>query len=538
MSQKAPSDIPTSLPTRIRARSDAFGAAGILGAIEQMRSPLWIVREGPGGRLGAQIAGEPGAGEPSSELVGQLPPLFPEWLGDRFFCEAHQVRFPYAIGEMAKGLTTAKMVIEAARAGFIGFFGAGGLSPERIEAAVTEIAREVGDRPFGFNLIHSPDEPDLEDAAVDVFLKHGVRRVSASAFMRLSLPVVRYAVSGLHKDPRGRVLRRNYLFAKVSRPEVARRFLSPAPAEMLEALVAAGRISREEAELAKRVPLASDLTIEGDSGGHTDNRPLNVIFPAIAALRDELTAANGYDRPIRLGAAGGLGSPSAVAAAFAMGASYVLTGSVNQVAVESGLGATGKKLLRQAGVADVTMAPSADMFEIGARVQVLKRGTLFGTRAQKLYELYSSLPGIEAIEPAVRAKLEDEIFRMPLDKIWEETEKFWSRRNPRQVERAKAEPKHRMALCFRWYLGQGTRWAIEDVAERRTDFQIWCGPAIGSFNEWARGSFLEEADRCTVAQIGLNLLEGAAQVTRAQQLRAIGVPVPPAAFHFRPRPLA
>jgi trans-AT polyketide synthase, acyltransferase and oxidoreductase domains len=40
-----------------------------------------------------------------------------------------------------------------------------------------------------------------------------------------------------------------------------------------------------------------------------------------------------------------------------------------------------------------------------------------------------------------------------------------------------------------------------------------------------------------VVQIALNLLEGAAVVTRAQQLRAAGVAMPTAAFNFKPRPL-
>ena len=34
------------------------------------------------------------------------------------------------------------------------------------------------------------------------------------------------------------------------------------------------------------------------------------------------------------------------------------------------------------------MAPAADMFEMGVKLQVLKRGTMFPMRAQKLYELY------------------------------------------------------------------------------------------------------------------------------------------------------
>jgi hypothetical protein len=74
-------------------------------------------------------------------------------------------------------------------------------------------------------------------------------------------------------------------------------------------------------------------------------------------------------------------------------------------------------------------------------------------------------------------------------------------------------------------------------AERAADFQIWCGPAMGAFNTWVHGSFLDPIPRQRgVVQVARNLLEGAAVVTRAQQLRSYGVPVPAAAFDFRPRP--
>ena len=69
------------------------------------------------------------------------------------------------------------------------------------------------------------------------------------------------------------------------------------------------------------------------------------------------------------------------------------------------------------------------------------------------------------------------------------------------------------------------------------DYQIWCGPAMGAFNQWTRGSFLEDPSQRGVVQIARNLLQGAAVLTRAQQLRALGVPMPPAAFQYTPRPL-
>jgi PfaD family protein len=211
---------------------------------------------------------------------------------------------------------------------------------------------------------------------------------------------------------------------------------------------------------------------------------------------------------------------------------------VNQAAVESGLGLSGRALLAQAGVADVAMAPAADMFELGAKVQVLRRGTLFAARARRLHELYKSSDSLEQIPAADRARLEQEIFQLPLETVREQTERFWAARDPRQNERATRDPKHRMALCFRWYLGQSSRWAIADDPARRADFQIWCGPAMGAFNDWVRGSFLEDPARRTVSQIGRNLLEGALAVTRAHQLRSCGVPLPAGAFAVAPQPLA
>jgi PfaD family protein len=327
------------------------------------------------------------------------------------------------------------------------------------------------------------------------------------------------------------------VFAKISRPEVARRFLSPAPGELLSALVAAGELTAPEAQLAAQVPVAEDITVEADSGGHTDNRPLAVLLPLIRGVADELHRSNRYSRPIRVGAAGGLGTPTAVAAAFALGAAYVLTGSVNQAALESGLSAEGKKMLAEAGMADVMMAPAADMFELGVRVQVLRRGTMFGPRAARLYEVYTAHDSIEAIPPAERAQLEAQIFRMPMAEVWEDTKRFFQKRDPREIDKGEADPKHKLALICRWYLGRASRWAIDGDASRRADYQIWCGPAMGAFNEWARGSFLATAEERGVVQIALNLLEGAAVVTRAQQLRTYGVAVPAAAFDFRPRRL-
>jgi trans-AT polyketide synthase, acyltransferase and oxidoreductase domains len=515
----------------------------ILEALNRVRVPLCLVKAEDGAialaGAGDVYVSPSRRGDGDLPLIGTLGPLYPEWLGDRAFAEVHGCRFPYVVGAMARGLTTPGMVIAAAGAGFMAFLGSAGLSLRRIEEAVGEIRRGLDSACscWGANLIHNPNEPDMEDAVVDLFLRSDVRRVSASAFMSLRPAVVRFAARGLTRDANGRVQRRNFIFAKISRPEVAAQFMSPPPEKMLRDLVAQGGLGEDEAALAAQLPVAGDVTVEADSGGHTDNRPLTALFPTILALGTELSERFGFDRNIRIGAAGGLGTPGALAAAFNLGAAYVLTGSVNQCAVESGLSTTGREMLAIAGLADMAMAPAADMFEMGVKVQVLKRATLFPVRAQQLYEIYRSRDGLDDIPPAEREKLESEIFRAPLEHIWTQTRRHFLEHDPAQVERAEGDPKHRMALVFRWYLFMASRWAAEGDNDRRADYQIWCGPAMGAFNAWTSGSFLEKLENRSVVQIARNLLEGAAVVSRAQQLRNHGVAVPPSAFDFRPRHL-
>src|SRR5262249_27851496 len=206
----------------------------------------------------------------------------------------------------------------------------------------------------------------------------GIRLVEASAFLDLTLPVVRYRVAGIGRDYEGAIVAPKRIIAKVLRVEGASKFLAPPPEKMLRALMQRGGITSEQGGWAARIPVAEDLTAEADSGGHTDNQPAIVLLPTMLALRDRIQLQRGYDRPLRIGAAGGISTPWSAAAALAMGAAYVVTGSVNQACVEAGTSAIVRRMLAQAQQADVAMAPAADMFEMGVKVQVLKRGTMVG----------------------------------------------------------------------------------------------------------------------------------------------------------------
>lgn len=463
-----------------------------------------------------------------------VPPCAPEYLGDATFRADHGVRYAYYAGAMANGIASEELVEAMGNAGMLGFFGAAGLSPTRIESALRRLTTSMAGKPYGFNLINSPNEPVWQEEVADLYLKYGVPCIEASAYISLSLPLVKYRVTGIHKNAAGEVVAPNRVIAKLSRTEVAQRFFSPPPEKMVRKLVDAGDITPEQAEWAREIPMAQDVTMEADSGGHTDHRAAMAALPTMIALRDEMQAKHQYRQPLRVGLGGGIGTPFAAAAAFAMGAAYVVTGSVNQACVEAGTSDAVREMLAKASQTDVGLAPAADMFEMGVTVQVLKRGTRFVTRGMKLYEVYKSCDSLEAIPAAEREKLEQEIFQAPLDAIWQQTEAFFRDRDPRQLEKAEKNPRHKMGLVFRWYLGQSSGWANRGEEARKDDYQIWCGPAMGAFNAWVAGSYLEGPRGRKVADVARVLLEGAARETRAAALRCQGVTVPEAASHIVP----
>jgi len=475
--------------------------------------------------------------EKQHPVLAFVPKLCPENLGDSVFKRNHNLRFAYVAGAMANGITSTTMVESMAKAGMLGFFGSAGLSVNEVESAIFHLQKQLDGLPYGFNLIHSPGDPDLENALVNLYLNRGIRRICASAYLNLSLPLVRYRVSGIRQDDQGKIICPNMVVAKVSREEVARKFFSPPPEKMLVQLIESKVITSQEADWARHIPMADSLTAEADSGGHTDNRPAISLLPTMLALRDEMVKTHGYTQTIPVGLGGGIGTPHAAAAAFAMGAAYILTGSVNQACVEAGTSESVRYLLAEAGQADVAMAPSADMFEMGVKVQVLKRGTMFAQRAAKLYELYTAYPCIEDIPEKYRILLERDYFKCSLNESWEKTRSFFLQRDPRQIARAETEPHHKMALVFRSYLGQSSRWAISGNPSRTMDYQIWCGPTMGAFNAWARGSFLEKPENRDTVTIAMNFLLGACVLTRANWIRCQGVVLPPDVSAYSPLPL-
>jgi trans-AT polyketide synthase, acyltransferase and oxidoreductase domains len=434
-------------------------------------------------------------------------------LGSAKFRDSYGIRYAYVAGAMYKGIASSEMLVALAKAGLLGYLGTGGLRLDRIEAELLHIQQKTGpDLRYGMNLLSDISQPVLEQQTVELYLKRGVRFVEAAAYIQITAPLIRFRLSGARRTHGGKIEVPHRVMAKVSRPEVATAFMQPAPEAIVRQLVQAGHLNEEEAELSREIPVASDICVEADSGGHTDRGVACVIAPVILSLRDNMAARYRYQAPLHVGIAGGIGTPQAAAAAFIMGADFILTGSINQCTIEAGTSDAAKDLLETAESQDTTYAPAGDLFEMGAKVQVLKKGIFFPARANKLFDLYSRYNSIEEVDEKTRKQIEDKYFGRSFVDVWGETRQYLLKTGRKSPEELELSPKQKMGHIFRWYFVHSTRLALEGRKDEQLNFQIHCGPALGAFNQWVRGTRFQSWRNRRVAEIAEHLLDATAEL--------------------------
>ena len=221
-------------------RSISFDSKGIQHKLRNTADNCFIV-EDHAGRIGVANAGSLTTEDKGLQVLGMVAPLEAHQLGDSSFQADYALKYNYKTGAMANGIASEELVIAMGKAGLIGSFGAAGLVPSRVEKAIKTIQAALTKESYAVNLIHSPNEPALEEGAVKHFLGLGVRVVEASAFLNLTLNIVHYRVAGLSQDADGKTVINNKVIAKISRKEVASHFMQPAPIKYLNQLLEAGK---------------------------------------------------------------------------------------------------------------------------------------------------------------------------------------------------------------------------------------------------------------------------------------------------------
>ncbi|MFG3513214.1 ACP S-malonyltransferase [Streptomyces bobili] len=454
-----PGRVLTNLVAKIRKNAEPLPAPG---AGERLEKPL------PAGQLTP----------PARSAVFATPTA--DTLGAATFRERYGLRRAYLLGALYGGISGREMLGAAAKAGLLGFLGAGGLPLDEVDGLLRDLTGELGlGGSFGVNLLYRHGTPEEESALVDLLLRHGVDLVEASGFPLITPALVRFRLKG------GRII------AKVSRTDVAAEFLAPPPERLVARLLETGEVTAEEARAAAGRPMADDLCVEADGGWLSSTADLLTLLPAVLRLRD--TTATGGHR-VHVGCAGGIGTPEAAGAAFLLGADFVLTGSVNQCSVEAATSAEVKDILQEAREYDVDTAPWGELFDLGVQARYLKRGLFFPARASRLHELWRRHGSL--------AQLDDETRSQVLDR-------YLGGEAPAPAAEG-STPEQQLAAVFRGYFTRGFRLAVSGDQRSRVDYLVHCGPAMGAFNQVVADTDLHPWRARRVETIADALMDGAA----------------------------
>ncbi|MBP2000181.1 trans-AT polyketide synthase/acyltransferase/oxidoreductase domain-containing protein [Paenibacillus shirakamiensis] len=435
-------------------------------------------------------------------------------LGSPQFKQDYSLKYPYIQSGMYYGISSSEMVVKMARAGMLGFLGVDGLDLREIRNEVRLIQSKLSpSETFGVNLVHHMSHPEKETDIIDLLLELNVKVIEVSSFLGITPAIAKFRARGLRRTASGEVVADHKIIAKISRPEIAEVFLSPIPHSLIQDMLAQRLLSSEEARLLQEIPSAEDICVESETGGSNLCSSPYALLPTILQLRDRMMEKYKYMRQIRIGAAGGIGSPDGVVAAFMLGADFIVTGSINQLTVEARISNTAKNLLQQANVQDFQYAPIGELFEIGIKAPVLKKGLLYPARANKLYDLYRTYNSIEEIDQHDRKMIEDKYFYQSFEEIYLKVKQS---SHPLDVDKMERNPKQKMAEIFKWYLKHATQLALIGDANHSVDFQIRSSPALGAFNEWVKGSHLEDWRNRHVDVIGMKLMEASAKVLNSR----------------------
>lgn len=426
-------------------------------------------------------------------------------LGSQDFQKEYNTKYAYIIGSMGHGILDEKMLISAGKNGLLSFFGTSGLSLQRVEEAIKNVQRELRrGEPYGFNITFSVSSSEMEESLIEMYFNYGVHTIEASSYTTITKQLVRYRIKGLRRNADNAIEIPNRIIVKLSRTDMAESFMSPPPKRIVDALLRDGVISTEEAELSQQIPMSHDICVVTDTAGYTVGANMFATLPTIESIRDRISTSNQYKNSIRVGAAGGIGSPVSASAVFLMGADFIMTGSINQCTVEAATSDTVKDMLSAMNVQDTSYVRTIDKYNAYQQMQVLKKGTLFYVCVEKFYNLYHEVNSIDEIDPKTRELIETRYLKKSFEEVLQEimlSDKF------RAMNTSYITPKLQLELVFNWYMEQAFQWAIEGNTNNQLNYEIMCSSALGAFNQWVKGTSFEDWRNRTVVAVSEKLMQ-------------------------------
>jgi NAD(P)H-dependent flavin oxidoreductase YrpB (nitropropane dioxygenase family) len=256
------------------------------------------------------------------------------------------------------------VVAAVSKAGGFGVLGAVGFSPEQLEIELTWIDEHVGDRPYGVDVV-IPGKYEGMGEDDPAKLAEQLKAMVPAGHLEFARRVL--ADHGVPEMPEGEsgALRLLGWTAATAAPQVdvalnhpgvrlIANALGTPPAEIVEEIRRSGRLvaalcgSPDQARRHEEAGIDIIIAQGGEGGGHTGEVGSIVLWPQVI----EAVA------PTPVLAAGGIGSGQQIAAALAMGAQGVWTGSLWLTVEEADLPPAQKQQLLDASSRDTVRSRS------------------------------------------------------------------------------------------------------------------------------------------------------------------------------------
>ncbi|MCU8594395.1 acyltransferase domain-containing protein [Streptomyces sp. A13(2022)] len=419
-------------------------------------------------------------------------PTAPERLGSALFRERYRTELAWVVSGTGDGAVGEEVCRTAREAGLAAFTDPARGAPDRASLD------GAGRHGWGIGLRPGTDADDQ----VTALLAHEVRHVEAGHPHGPDAALVRFRFTGAHRGPGGAPVAVRHVLARVTGLGQATAFLRPPAPALLAELVRTGGLSAREADVARELPVASDLAVQAPGGWHDDGADAYHLLPSVAAL----AARAPGPEPVHVGLCGVVGTPEQAATAFALGAAFLVATSLSACAPAARLAVSFKDTLSRAGDDDVIWAPTERHAALGVPGRVLRRGTLYPARAGLLHRLLRAHRYFADVPAPRRRHIEEHLL------------------GTREPVAGRADGRLRTDDVFRWYARETARRTPAGDPVRPLDHQVPCDPDLTHFNHAAAGTVLAAWPTRTPAAVAAHLLTNAAELLTARAPERTGAP--------------
>ncbi|MFG2680591.1 ACP S-malonyltransferase [Streptomyces sp. NPDC048392] len=444
----------------------------------------------PGPETGGDSAGAPPTRPKADATRHRRVPVTRERLGAARFRERYGTELAWVVSGTGDGAVGDEVCRVARAAGLAAF-----TDPVPGPPDPASLSR-AGRHGWGVGLRPGADA----DEQVTALLAHEVRHVETGHPHGPDAALVRFRFTGAHRGPGGTPVAVRHVIARVTGPDQAAAFLRPpAPAQLAE-LVRTKGLSAGEADVARELPVASDLAVQAPGGWHDHGADACQLLPSVAAL----AARSPGPEPVHVGLCGVVGTPEQAATAFALGAAFLVCTSLTACAPEARLDGPLKDTLARAGDDDVTWAPTERHATLGVLARVVRRGTLFPARAGLLHRLLREHRYFADVPEVRRRHIEEHLLGGPATRPPADT---------------RADGRLRTADVFRRYARETARRTPAGIPVRPLDHQLPCDAELTRFNRAVAGTALAAWTARTPDAVAGHLLTNAAELLSARAPR-------------------